>query len=244
MPMEKVHNSRVSQVALATLLFLVVAFDSPPSTPSIPVDRPAPPTAEEVEALAELSEWVLGGSSAPSFRAFSERTLPSAFEGTPMGFELFRGYHGEEAQEALVRGLPFGRLIAASARRYGLDPLLLVAMAEAESSFDPNAISAVGAVGLMQLMPTTAELYTEEDPFEPTVNIDIGARYLRDLLKEFEGDTALALAAYNSGPGNVVRYQGVPPFRETRRYVERVMALYVDYHQTIWQESPDRAWFL
>jgi len=242
--MEKIRHNRVSQVALATLLFLVVAFDSPPSTPSIPTNRPAPPTVEEVEALAELSEWVLGGSDAPSFRAFRERSLPPAIDDKPMGFELFRGFHGEDAQEALVRRMPFGRLIAASARRYGLDPLLLAAMAEAESSFDPNAISVVGAVGLMQLMPTTAELYTEEDPFEPAVNIDIGARYLCGLLTQFEGDIALALAAYNSGPGNVIRHQGVPPFAETRRYVERVMARYIDYHQKIWQESPDRDWFL
>jgi hypothetical protein len=241
--MQEVHNSRVSQVAVATLLFLAVVFDSPPSTPSIPTDRPPPPTSAEIEALTELSEWVLGGSSAPSFRAFRERSLKATLEEKPMGFELFRGYHGEEAQQHLLARRPFGELITATARRYGLDPLLVLAMVEAESSFDPNAISAVGAVGLMQVMPATAALYTQDDPFDPTVNLDVGVRYLRALLKQFDGDSALALAAYNAGPGNVLRYEGVPPFRETRKYVERVMGRYVDYHQSIWQDSPDRGWF-
>ncbi len=242
--MRRVHNRRVSQVAWATLLFLVVAFDSPPSMPSIPTDRPAPPTRAEIEALTELSEWVLGGSSAPSFRAFSQRSLRSTLEEKPMGFELFRGYHGEEAQQHLLARRPFGDLITVTSRRYGLDPLLVLAMVEAESSFDPNAISVAGAVGLMQVMPSTAALYTADDPFDPTVNLDVGVRYLRALLKQFDGDSALALAAYNAGPGNVLRYEGVPPFRETRRYVERVMARYVDFHQSIWQESLDRDWFL
>ncbi|MDH3403488.1 MAG: lytic transglycosylase domain-containing protein [Acidobacteriota bacterium] len=236
--MKKSPDSRVSQVALATVLFLLVAFDSPPTTPSIPEDRPAPPTLEELEALTDLSEWVLGGSSAPSFHAFSERTLTAA-EDRPMGFELFRGYHGGEARRALVARMPFGALIAAKAERYGVDPLLLAAMIRAESSFDPDAVSIVGAVGLMQIMPDTAELYSEGDPLDPVVNVDIGTRYIRALLRQFDGDLPLALAAYNAGPGNVLKHQGVPPFRETRTYVDRVMGRYVDYHQRIWRESQD-----
>jgi len=241
--MDPIRNSRVSLVAVATLLFLLVAFDSPPTTSSISVDRPAPPTAEELAALAELSEWVLGGSSAPRFRAFSERTFSSSLEEKPIGFELFRDYHGEEPQAELVARRPFGDLIAECARRYDVDSVLLVAMIEAESSFNPNAISAVGAIGLMQVMPSTARIYSEGDPFDPAVNVDIGARYLRSLLDQF-GDLPLALAAYNAGPGNVRRFEGVPPFRETRSYVQRVMARYVDYHQKIWLESPDNDWFL
>lgn len=242
--MEKIRNSRVSQVALATLLFLVVAFDSPPSAPSISPDRPPPPTEEEIQALTELSEWVLGGSSAPRFRAFSTASLAEALDDRPMGFELFRAYHGEESRQALVARRPFGDLIRVNARRYGIDPILIVAMIEAESSFDPNAISSAGAVGLMQLLPTTAELYTDDDPFDPTVNVKAGTRYLSGLLEQFDGDIPLALAAYNAGPGNVLKHEGVPPFSETRRYVERVMGRYVDYHQKIWQDSPDRGWFL
>lgn len=242
--MTKVRNSRISRVALAALLFLAVAFDSPPTAPSVSLDRPAPPTEEEIQALTELSEWVLGGSSAPRFRAFSTTSLPEGVDDRPMGFELFRGYHGEESRQALVARRPFGDLIRTNARRYGIDPLLIVAMIEAESSFDPNAISVAGAVGLMQLLPTTAELYTDGDPFEPTVNVNAGARYMSGLLEQFDGDIPLALAAYNAGPGNVLKHEGVPPFAETRQYVERVMGRYVDYHQKIWQDSPDRGWFL
>lgn len=239
--MENLHNRRVSNVVIGALMFLLVALYSSPTTSSSPVGRPAPPTAQEIEVLAELSEWVLGGSSAPSFHAFSERTLPSALDGQsepkPMGFELFRGFHDEERRQELVAQAPFGKLIATTAARHGLDPLLLVAMIQAESSFNPNAISVVGAIGLMQVLPTTVELFTDGDPFDPVVNLDVGARYMKGLLAQFEGDTALALAAYNAGPGNVLRHQGVPPFRETRRYVERVMSQYVDAHQKIWQES-------
>jgi soluble lytic murein transglycosylase-like protein len=243
--MDKLRTSRISRVVLATALFLVVAFDSPPSLPSISPDRPAPPTEQEIQALTELSEWVLGGSSAPKFRAFSSASLPADLAADkPMGFELFRDYHGEEAPLALLARRPFGELIASSARRFDIDPLLILAMIEAESSFDPNAISAAGAVGLMQLLPSTAELFTDEDPFDPRVNIYAGARYMSVLLEQFNGDIGLALAAYNAGPGNVLKHEGVPPFAETRRYVDRVMARYVDYHQKIWQNSPDSSWFL
>jgi soluble lytic murein transglycosylase-like protein len=242
--MDTLRTSRISRVVLATTLFLVVAFDSPPSLPSISPDRPAPPTEQEIQALTELSEWVLGGSSAPKFTAFSSTSFPAALEEKPMGFELFRDYHGDEAPLALLERRPFGDLIAKSARRFEIDPLLILSMIEAESSFDPNAISPAGAVGLMQLLPSTAELFTDEDPFDPQVNIYAGARYMSVLLEQFNGDIPLSLAAYNAGPGNVLKHEGVPPFAETRRYVERVMARYVDYHQKIWQTSPDRGWFL
>ncbi len=242
--MENHQQSRACQVAAAGALFLIALFNSPPSTPSIPADRPEPPTDVEIEALTELSEWVLGGSSSPSFKAFKDRTLTVAETEPPFGFELFRRYHGAESGRELVEELPFGRLIRDASARHGVDPLLVAAMVEAESGFDPNAVSAVGAVGLMQVLPTTAELYSDGDPFDPVVNMGVGTRYLRSLLKQFDGDTALALAAYNAGPGNVLRHQGVPPFRETRNYVERVMSRYVDYHQVIWQNSPDGEWFL
>ena len=111
---------------------------------------------------------------------------------------------------------------------YGLDPALLMAVAKAESDFDPKAVSHKGAKGLMQLMPETASDYQVEDIFDPRENLRGAAAFLRDLLNEF-GDLRLALAAYNAGPEKVRRYQGIPPYPETRSYVRRVLRYYTLY---------------
>lgn len=117
---------------------------------------------------------------------------------------------------------PFLSHVERAASRHGVDPALLVAVIRAESAFDPEAVSPKGAIGLMQLMPATAELLAVDDPTDPGQNIDGGARWLRRMLDRFEGDLELALAAYNAGPETVVRYGGVPPYRETRQYVRAV----------------------
>jgi len=118
----------------------------------------------------------------------------------------------------------FADPIARAARVHRLDPALLTAMAEVESSFDPAAVSPKGAQGLLQLMPATAERFGVDDAFDPSQNVDGGARYLSWLLRRFEGRTDLALAGYNAGEAAVERFNGVPPYRETRNYVEKVMA--------------------
>lgn len=115
--------------------------------------------------------------------------------------------------------------VAASASEFGVDQALLRAVIHAESAFNPNAISVKGAQGLMQLMPATASDMGVTSPFDPAQNIRGGARYLSTLLKLFNGDERLVAAAYNSGPQNVQKYSGVPPFDETRVYVERVATL-------------------
>jgi hypothetical protein len=117
---------------------------------------------------------------------------------------------------------PFVAAVERAADEYGVDPELLVAMMRVESAFDPQAVSSKGAVGLMQLMPATAELLSVEDPTDPAQNIDGGARWLRRMLDRFEGDLDLALAAYNAGPETVSRYGGIPPYRETQQYVRAV----------------------
>jgi len=114
-------------------------------------------------------------------------------------------------------------LIEASAAKHGLDPALLKAVIQAESGFNANAVSSAGARGLTQLMPDTAAGLGVGDPFDPAQSIEGGARYLKAQLDRF-GDEALALAAYNAGPGRVVRYGGIPPFRETQDYVNRVLS--------------------
>lgn len=119
------------------------------------------------------------------------------------------------------------KLIADTAQRYGVDEALALAVAEAESNFNPRAVSPKGAIGVMQLMPSTAKALGV-DPFDVEQNIDGGIRYLRSLLERFR-DVKLAVAAYNAGPNAVRKHRSIPPYPETRAYVERVMRLWEGY---------------
>jgi soluble lytic murein transglycosylase-like protein len=120
----------------------------------------------------------------------------------------------------------FDRLISEAATTYGVDVDLVRAVIKAESNFNPRARSPVGAEGLMQLMPALQKDYGVTDPFDPRQNVMGGVRYLAKLLDMHGNNVALALASYNAGPGNVARYGGVPPFRETRNYVKKIQGFY------------------
>jgi soluble lytic murein transglycosylase-like protein len=117
-------------------------------------------------------------------------------------------------------------LAAETARRHGLDPALVLAVAAVESAFQPKAVSPKGAQGLMQLMPATAADLGVQDAFDPADNLDGGSRHLAALLTQYGGDVAKALAAYNAGAGAVKRHHGIPPYRETQDYVKRVLRRY------------------
>lgn len=117
----------------------------------------------------------------------------------------------------------FDPIINSCALQYGVDKSLVKAVIHAESGYDPNAVSAKGASGLMQLMPQTAKSLKVANSFDPADNIRGGVRYLKFLLDTFRGDVTLALAAYNAGLSRVAQYNGVPPYEETRNYVARVM---------------------
>jgi hypothetical protein len=119
---------------------------------------------------------------------------------------------------------PYADLFQAAAQKYGVPAALLSAVAKQESGYNPRAVSPAGAQGLMQLMPGTARSLGVTNAFDPTQAVDGAARMLRDLTRRF-GSTELALAAYNAGPGAVLRYDGIPPYPETQRYVRNVMSL-------------------
>ena len=133
-------------------------------------------------------------------------------------------YPAETADEPIEDGTgPFEALIAAAAERHGISERLLRAVIRVESNFEHRARSRKGAMGLMQLMPPTARQYAVANPYDPASNIEAGARHLRMLLDRF--DLSLALAAYNAGEGAVRRFGGMPPYRETRDYVRRILHL-------------------
>jgi soluble lytic murein transglycosylase-like protein len=120
-------------------------------------------------------------------------------------------------------------LISEASKRHGVSFPLLKAIIKAESDFDPQAVSKKGAMGLMQIMPQNFKLLGLEDPFDPTQNINAGARYFKQLYDRFGGKLALSLAAYNAGPSVVDRYKTIPPYEETEEYVRRVLRYYYNY---------------
>jgi soluble lytic murein transglycosylase-like protein len=155
----------------------------------------------------------------------------------------------EDDSEGLVLdGLPLaqrkvGELVSQLAPQYGVDPRLAFAVIRAESNFNPRAVSARNAQGLMQLLPETAVRFQCRKPFDPEQNIRGGLAYLRWLLAYFEGDVTLTVAAYNAGEGTVNRFGGVPPFPETRGYVTRIRQLFRrerhPYDPSVVEPSPE-----
>jgi soluble lytic murein transglycosylase-like protein len=125
---------------------------------------------------------------------------------------------------ALLQRTPYGEIIARVSEAHGVDPLLVRALIQVESNYRPRAKSHKGAMGLMQLMPSTAREYKVRNPYDPKANIEAGIKHLKSLIDRF-GVTELALAAYNAGPSAVQRFKGIPPYRETRNYVSKILSL-------------------
>lgn len=139
------------------------------------------------------------------------------------------GYHRFVAKTS-----EFDNLFQQTAQKYGLDPALLKAVAHSESNFSVLAVSKAGAKGLMQLTDATARQLGVQNVFDPAQNVDGGARYLKEMLERYNGNTALALAAYNAGPGAVDKWGGLPPYSETQAYVPRVLDLSKQYNDNEW----------
>jgi soluble lytic murein transglycosylase-like protein len=183
--------------------------------------------------LAVAGEWLGSVQSAAADIYVYRRNGTLYFTDRPKrpGYKLylarpsyFRGLQGKNNTK-------YDQLIAAACQRYKVEFALVKAVIKAESAFDPSALSPAGAQGLMQLMPATAELHSVRDVYTPHDNIDGGVRHLRLLLNRFRGNLTLTLAAYNAGAEAVTRYQGVPPYRETQDYVQRVLRYRETYLQ-------------
>jgi soluble lytic murein transglycosylase-like protein len=141
-------------------------------------------------------------------------------------YKLFFRTPGREPTEYIKE---YESLIQQASERFSVDPFLVKAVIKAESDFDYQAVSSKGAQGLMQLMPETAYDMEVGDPFDPEENIFGGTRYLGLLLERYKNDKMKALAAYNAGPDRVEEYQGIPPFTETKDFIERVLKYYEAY---------------
>jgi len=130
-------------------------------------------------------------------------------------------------------------IIYRAGEKSGVDPRFIHAVIKQESRYNPKAVSGAGAQGLMQMMPATAKRFGLKDPFDPAANVEAGTKYLKFLLKRFNGDVSLALAGYNAGEGAVDKYKGVPPYGETQNYVKKIEATYgKTYHPVL---TPDDA---
>jgi soluble lytic murein transglycosylase-like protein len=158
-----------------------------------------------------MSAMVFGATGKPKASTAHAEVIPKAEVRVSM-----------DSFAALPPYLAYDDIIEEAARLHGMDSDLIHAVIEAESSFDALAVSAVGAQGLMQLMPALQAELGVVDPFDPRENIMAGTAYLKSLLDRHNGNLALALASYNAGPTNVRKYRGIPPFRETRNYVRKI----------------------
>lgn len=219
-----------STSASITLLFLT----STSSLPSVAV----PPAGFSLG----LDELFAG----PAGRDLAALSIPRPQAAASAQFHLNpEGDRPHPTSDSYLEQLPFSREIRGAAKRYGVDSLLLASIIEAESSFRPDAVSTKGALGLMQLMPlhfvATGPSIDPVDPLDPTVNLNLGARYLRDLRKRYDGDLELALAAYHAGPGTIDRFGGLPPYRETQVYVSRVLKLYSAHQREAGIQAPGGA---
>jgi soluble lytic murein transglycosylase-like protein len=207
---------------LATIFVVSFSLLAAPSMTTVPAAGVLP-SSVEISAVEELMLWWSASSQQQEIAAAKRKIAADEFaaDNAKRTFHVY----GAASPAAGGAGTPFGLEIRQAAHRHRLDAGLLTAIVATESSFDPAVVSPRGAIGLMQIMP---ELAGESalDPFEPKANLEIGARYFSRLLNRFDGDVSLALAAYNAGPGAVEKFGGMPPYRETSRFVERVLRLY------------------
>ena len=160
-----------------------------------------------------------------NFDKFTKKVKVTYYKDSKM-YDGSNNSYGSSAASSSGSRNAYDSYIRASAERHGVDPALMKAMMHTESAFNPNARSPVGAQGLMQLMPATARRFNVSNPWNPADNIEGSAKYIAWLMRRFNNNIEHAIAGYNAGEGNVDKYGGIPPFKETRNYVQKVMSRY------------------
>jgi len=190
------------------------------------------PAKADFAKLKSDSVQLPNASSVPSFDNVLQSTAKTQFG------ELLRknGIRSVDAQLYTNPAVDFKKaatkdqiisMIEDTSNKYGVDSKLIKALVQQESGFNPNAKSKAGAIGLMQLMPSTAKGLGVDDPLDPKQNIEGGVKYVKSLMDRFNGNIILALAAYNAGPNAVKKYDGVPPYKETQNYVKSILKNYL-----------------
>jgi hypothetical protein len=194
-------------------------------------------SGEDPAVVATITDGFAGNSLFKLAKALPDRFVTSEislFESGWIPEQRERNAFREEMarinqvirRDFFANAIPYGDLIHAKSEKYDVDPALVAAVIEAESRFKKSARSQVGAQGLMQLMPRTGRWMGARDLYDPEQNVDAGVKYIKYLDGKFKGNLRQTIAAYNAGEGNVRRYGGVPPFRETQTYVKKVMRNY------------------
>ena len=163
-------------------------------------------------------------SSGPTDTAVSSKSYDAS--DAAAGMSTSDTTSASQSGEGLECSAELDAIFDEAAEKYGVDAIFLKSIAKCESDFDPACVSHSGATGIMQLMPATAAELGVSDSYDPYQNIMGGAQYISELLDKYNGNTSLALAAYNAGSGNVAKYGGIPPFTETQNYVNKVLGYY------------------